>query len=300
MFNQQINGIIRLSLPLIIAYNTYPLIFSTLKGQLFCALMIGVYLCYCHWLIIQNFPKSLLYNPTGEHNELLNNLTKECGVNPDDIILKYAYTNESIALANGNTIVIDPILWHGFENDPEAIKVMDVFEKQIQPHRLPPQKKRITEIRDALNPATQRFLFKHELGHACGNFSYKYLANVFIIGTLAAYSGIYVAMDLIAINGFSATVFGMIIGNFVDILLTYTSNIVFKLPEEKRADRFAAEHSSREDIEAAALFFEQHQEILDTNKEPGNFLAFIPSSIRTGHPDGKKRSAYLKELASKK
>jgi len=300
MFSQQINGIIRLSLPLIFIFNTYPIIFSTLKGQFFCALMMGAYICYCHWTIIQNFPKSLLYSPTGDHKELLDNLIKECEINPENITLRYAYTNESIALANGKTIVVDPVVWHNFGTDSEAIKVTDVFEKQIQPILSPSQKKRIAGIHTALNPAAQRFIFKHELGHVCGNFSQRHLVNVFIIGTLAAYSGITVAMILVPTNGFTGTILGMTTGNFFDILLTYVSNFASKLPEEKRVDRFAAHYSSREDIEAAAKFFEEHQEILDTNKEPGNFLSFIPSAIRTGHPNGKSRAAYLKELAAQK
>lgn len=300
MFNQQINDIIQLSLPIIIIFNVYPTIFSTFKGQFFCALMIGVYLCYSHWQIAENFPKSLLYSPTGQHKELLNHLIKECNVNPDDIILKYAYTNESIALANGSTIVVDPILWHNFDDDQEAIKVKDVFEKQIQPNLSPTQIKRIAEIHAVLNPAAQRFIFKHELGHVCGNFFRKHLVSVFIIGTLAAYSGIAVAMRLVPTNGFFATVFGMLAGKWVDILLTYISNVVLRLPEEKKADQFAVKYSSCEDLEAAILFFEQHQDILNANKEPENFLSCIPSYIRTGHQNGKSRAKYLLKLALQK
>jgi hypothetical protein len=92
----------------------------------------------------------------------------------------------------------------------------------------------------------------------------------------------------------------MFVGNTSDLLLTFISNAVWKLREEKKADQFAAQYSTIEDIEAAALFFEQHQEILDTYRQPRNFISYIPSFIRTGHPNGKSRSKYLLKLVSQK
>ena len=93
---------------------------------------------------------------------------------------------------------------------------------------------------------------------------------------------------------------GMIVGGMSDIVLTYASNIFFKLREEKKADIFAAEQSSAEEIEAAAQFFEQHLKLVDTYKEPNSLFAYLPSSVLTGHPDGTNRASYLRDLGNKK
>jgi hypothetical protein len=204
MFNQQISGIINLSLPLIVAFNANPLLFEAFAWQAFWAGMLGAYVCYRGWKQVKNYPNSLKYEPANEHKEFFTTFINECNMNPGDIVLRYAYTNESVALANGFTVVIDPILWHDFNNDPEAIKVKNIFEQHIQPSLSRIQEKRIAAIQTTLSVAAQRFIFKHELGHVFYKFSYKYLVVIFLIGSVSALSGILAAMTIVSINGFAA------------------------------------------------------------------------------------------------
>lgn len=293
-------GIIRLSFPLIVLFNIYPVVLLNFIGQFLCSLVLGCFIYYQHWNQLKNLTNSLKYTPKEYHKNLFNNLIKECTLEPNDIVLRYAYTNEQIAMAANNTVIIDPIIWHNLNDDQEAIKVKDIFKEHIQPTLTYAQTERIDMIHNILNPAVQRFIFKHELGHVFYNYSNNSLIRNFIVIALATYNGIIASIALLPFNGFIAIIGGMIVASASDISLTYLSNAVWKLYEEKKADRFAIQYSSYEDIQEAAHFFKSHQDILDKYKEPDNLLANLPSFITTGHPDGKSRSEYLLQLAAKK
>ena len=299
MLRQQISGIINLSFPLIIVYAIYPPFLLTLPGQIACATALGFYVWYLSYKGLIQLTKTLQFIPTGDHKDEFEGLIKSCNLETSTIILKYAYTNESIAMAAINTVIIDPITWHGLSDDPQAIKVEEIFKMHIEPNLTVLQKERIASIHELLTLPAQRFLFKHELGHVVHNFSYKKLAIIFSIGSLAAYSGIIAAVYALQIHGLLAILVGMFVGGSVDLFLTYVSNILFKLQEEKAADRFAAKYSSDEEIQAAAYFFEQHQYILDKGKEMNSLLSFVPASIFTGYQTGSDRSACLLQLMSK-
>ena len=298
MFKQQMLGVIRLSLPLIILFNIAPAFCLDSAGQIACSVMLGTYIWYLNWVQLKSLNSSLHFNATGHHKNLFRDLIRECGVNPETILIKYAHCNDSMAMAADNIIIIDPRMWPGLEEEPEAVKAKNVLEAHLP--LSPVQQKRYTEMSNALTPGVQRFIFKHELGHIFYNFSSHKLAVIFGIGTLATYSGLFVAAHIYPYNGLAAALAGMTVGGVNDLLLTLASNIVWKLNEEKKADLFAAQYSSYEDILEAADFFEKHQEIFDANQEPTNFLDRLPSEIKSGHPNGKPRAAYLRELAELK
>ncbi len=300
MFRKQIEGVINLSLPIIILYNVYPPFLLTIPGQIICSVGLGLYLYVIHYQQLQNLQKALLYGPSGNHKEFFTSLIQECQVDPSSVILKYAYVQESIAMTAGKTVIIDPILWHGVSDDPQASKVEEIFTTHIEKNLTDDQKAQLADIRQLLTPESQRFIFKHELGHVMHNFSSKKLCIIFMVGFFATFSGIMAALFALQIHGLLAIIAGMFVGGCMDLFLTYASNVVWKLQEEKAADRFAVEYSSNEDIQAAARFFENHQHVLDRYAEAGNFLAQLPSVVVSGHQHGSVRSAYLLQLMSQK
>jgi len=300
MLQKQIIGILNLSLPLIFIYNVWPLLFVNFYCQILCSLLIGLYIYYCSWNQLNNLEQVLQYHPTGSHKDFFEKLIKECQVDPNTINLRYAFTNESIAMAAGKTIIVDPMVWHGISDDPKAIDVYNIFIQHLQPNLSSIAQKRITETHNFLTLGAQRFIFKHELGHIVRDFSSNKLITLFLVGFFAGLSGIILTVSLLPINGFVAMCMGMLFGGFMDFFVTYLFNFVWKLNEEKAADAFAVKHSSDEDVKEAIIFFKNHQNILDQYPERGNFLANLPSVLKSGHQHGKNRSNYLLQLMLKK
>ena len=300
MFRKQIEGVINLSLPIIILYNIHPIFIMSLPGKLLCSASIGAYLYFIHSTQLQNLQSSLQFSPTDHHKQEFEYLIAQCNVDPNAVIVKYAYIPEGIAMTAGKTVIIDPVIWHGIDDDPQAIKVKEIFTTHFEKNLTPDQTAQIAEFHQILTPESQRFIFKHELGHVVQNFSAKKLFLIFCLGFLATYSGITGAVLTLKIHGFLAIFVGMLVGGCMDLFLTYGSNVAWKLQEEKAADRFAVEHSNAHDVQAAALFFENHQHIIDRYKQSGNFIANLPSVILSGHQHGAARSAYLLKLLAKK
>jgi hypothetical protein len=299
MLFKQIQGVVKLSLPVIVLCSFFPSLPVNLIGKFLCALIVGLYVFFLNWQQMKNLRMTLHYSPTNTYKDHFQNLIKECNIEPDSVVLRYAYTNESIALTSGNMIIIDPVVCNSFDDDPEAKNVQHIFKNYVQGALSQEQQNRIAAIPAILTPGAQRFIFKHELGHVVKDFSNKGLLNAFIMAFVATYIGIVVAMEL-PFAGPMAGLGGMIIGGISDLLLSFSSNFLWRNREEQKADEFAAHHSSYEDIVEAAHFFERHQEIIDIHLESENILSYIPSRIRTGHPHGKIRAAYLLALAQQK
>ncbi len=300
MFNQYIQGIITLSFYLIITYNINPNFLITIPGQLVCSISIGMYLYFLSYKQLQNMQNSLLYSPSEGHKDAFDNLIQQCNVDPKSVIVKYAYIAEGIAMAAGKTIIIDPLLWHGIDDDPQAISVKDIFTLHLEKNLTANQKTQMAEFHQLLTPESQRFIFKHELGHIVQNFATKKLLLIFFLSFLATYIGITATIFALQIHGFVAIFAGILVSGCIDLFLTYGSNVVWKLQEEKAADRFAVQYSSTEDVQAAALFFENHQHVIDRYKQPGNFMTSLPSVILSGHQHGTARSSYLLKLLANK
>ncbi len=294
MFKQQIIGTINLSLPTIILFQVYPNFIFSWFGITVISLATGLYIFFVNWQSSWKMVNSFLYKPTGDYAEKLEKMITECNMRSEAITINYAYAHETISMATFNNMVIDPIVWSIVEYDPEALKVKDIYEKAIEPQLSSLQKTRLQLIKQALTPGAQRFIFKHELAHIYYHYSYKRLILAGFIGACASAIALYAAQEMFNLfNGIAAIITGILMGMTVDLFLTYTSNILFKAQQEKKADLFAARYSTREDIQAAADFFEKHQAIIETNKDPNNKLSFLPSIIATGHPDGKTRARYL-------
>jgi hypothetical protein len=298
VLKQQIIGVMKLSLPLIAIAHVYPDFFYSTLGVITCCFGMGVYIFYCHWRVAKNMVNALQFIPTGDYKIDFEKNIQECGMNPQAVALRYSY-NESIASATFNTIGIDPLLWKSVEQDPEALKAIQVLNQYVVPGLSELQKNKLLATQELLCDKSERFIFKHELGHIFYNYSYRKLIVIGIVATLTACCGITAALLCVGFLGKLAILLGIIVSAITDLVLTYASNIVFKLREEQKADLFAAAYSSPEDIEAAANFFEKHQTILDTYKE-STLLAKLSPEVASGHPHGENRALYLRKLAQQK
>ncbi|MDR3647031.1 MAG: M48 family metalloprotease [Candidatus Babeliales bacterium] len=240
--------------------------------------------------------KALLYSPSQEYEKELEAEIIKCGVNPKSIIIRYGYTYECLATATFNTITLDPIIYSESHKDPQAIITKEIIEKHILPSQPEAVKDRLNMINEIFSPDAQRFVFKHELGHIVYNYSYKKLIWVGIIGFVMTYFGILATLSTVHLNGLLSIFLGIAIASIIDLFLTYFSNLIFKSQEEKKADLFAAKHSSAQEINAAANFFEKFYYIqADANKIAGGLYSKIPSIILSGHYNGKTRAKYLRK-----
>lgn len=239
------------------------------------------------------------FSPTGSHKEILNQQIISCQLNPNDIQLFYAYTNESLALTASNSIIVDPIVCDSIKDDPQAIAVIDIFETHIKPSLSELQKTRIAKSRELLSEKAQSFIFKHELGHVARKYSRNKLIAIFTIGALSTYLGIISALYMLPFNGWLAIVVGAFIGGISDLFLSYLCNATFKVHEETQADIFASTFSSNEEIEAAAEFFEHYEDVTQKYSEPSLIKQLIPITFWAGYLDGKTRATLLRSLVKK-
>jgi len=296
MFKQQIIGVINLAIPVILFYQIYPAFLFAFWGKLLCAFVIGLYLYLVGRKSTLNMIKALQYAPTDEYKKRFEMMITACDMDPNAVSLLYAYTNEAIAITAYNTIIIDPVVWSTVALDPQAVCVNAIFEQFTNPTLSEMQRIRLAKVRDSFFPEVQEFIFKHELGHVYYVFSVKKLLITGLIGVVAAYSGIQAAMCALPMGGILAIVIGMLVGGVSDLVLSYLSNLFFKLQEEKRADSFAAHYSSRHAIEMAASFFEQHQSIMDEYGDK-SFLSQLPFELVAGYQNGKARARRLRLIA---
>jgi len=297
---QNIIAIITLSWPLILFFYCFPALLLNPIGPIIGAIILGIYIWYLNYKQHTAAINGLLYSPSGAHKELFESWIRSCNIDPTTINLKYAYTAQQIAMAMGNLVIIDPTCCSICDEDASNIPVINVFTQMYAPNLNTLQKQRQDSHKELLTPAAQCFIFKHELGHVADNYSYKKLWVIFTIGTVATYIAILVAKLVIPFNGVLAICVGVLVGTIADILLTYASNLLFKVSAEKRADIFAAQYSSIEEITAAAHFFEKDQEIINIHKDPNDLLLKLPLQILSGHPDGTTRKTYLLKLAAEK
>jgi hypothetical protein len=297
---QQITGVIRLSIPVIVLYQLYPALFTTHWGIFICAFMVGIIGYLLNRRATNIMVQALRYGPSNEYREVFKKIISQCGMDPNKVSLVYAYTHERVAMTAYNTIILDPIVWPSIAHDPEATKVISVFEALTAPTLSVTQQQRITEIKQVFSTDAQAFIFKHELAHVRYQFSTKKLFVIGFVCMLAAYVSILTSLDVIYVSGFLAICNGIATGYTADLAFTWLSNLLFQLREEKAADLFAAHHSSRKEIEAAAIFFEQHQKIYDTLKDSNRYLTFLPSALVAGYPKNRTRAKYLRAVAAAK
>lgn len=301
MILQQIIGIISLSLPAIVAYQYIPTHLLNWYGIGFYSFLVGTYVTYIHYCQAQNLKKALLYAPTGHIKEQLELEISRCGMQPDNIFLRYSYLNDNIATSTMNTICIDPMVWKEINADSEVATVNNIIERQVLPNVPTSMKAMRTHIAEALCPAAQRFIFRHELGHTYHAYTPRILFSLYTIGCTMSALGLYAASCIIPLYGAGiALIGGMIIANITDTLLGYVNNALLKVYLEKQADRFAAQFSTKEELESAAQFFEQYEQGAKKYRAATGLAAYLPITALTGHPKMADRVAYLRKAAIEK
>lgn len=292
MLKNQIIGTINLAIPIIFLYNFFPILFTSYLGIFAMACGIGAWVYHLHRKQLNNMITSLQYQPQ-ELAQYFNELIKECNIDPKTLQIRYAFTQESIAMTAKNTIIVDPVVWHELEQDNQAKKVADVYQDHVQKTLAADQKARIEQIKMALSVPVQRFIFKHELGHAFYNYSEKKLIGLALEAGIAAFVGILLALLMLPIiGGFGAIVAGIGISCMIDLALAWVLNY-WKAGHELQADAFAARYSNAEDIAAAAQFYLQHDQIIP-------YKQLLPREFGAGYPSGKKRADRLMTFLDKK
>lgn len=142
IIRQQLIGMINLSLPLIVLYALLPNFVLSFWGILVCSLAIGLYIAYITYRTTRNQANGLQFIPSEKYMQMFHHEIMQCGLQPKDVVLRYAYTDDGIAMTLFNTIAIDPMFWKEITDDPEFLKTRDIIEKHILP-TVPENKKNI-------------------------------------------------------------------------------------------------------------------------------------------------------------
>ena len=296
---QQLIGVINISIPLIALYFLFPQYLMSFWAIMLCSVIVGVYLANVIYRSTRQLAAGLKFIPSDPYLKFFNKEIEHCGLHAEEVFVRYAYADDGIAVTLLNTIAIDPMQWKGNEDDPEFVKAKSVIETHILPGVSENKKTLHTAIKKIISPDAQTFIFRHELGHIFFKYSLNRVIVVGVIGFIATCVGLMstrVAMD--SLGGFKALVLGMLVGTAVDLLLSYLSNIFFKSREEKKADMFAAQMSSKQEIEAAADFFERYEQYAqEYRKSEGGLIAFMPTILLSGHIGGVGRARYLRKAS---
>jgi len=298
---QQIIGVLNLAVPIVIAYYFFPRFVLSMQGIAFFALLIGSYVAFVHYKQAKNLDQILKYTPTEQHLAAFHKKIEQCGLDPSDVQLRYGYNNDNIATTSLNTLIIDPMVWHGVNDDKDVIAITDVIQRQILPHATQQQKDMHESIKTNLTQEAQDFIFRHELGHIDSSTSIKVIAAFFAIGVTATVVGMSTTAMLIgSYGGWVAVIAGMVTGGITDKVLALVSNSLVKAHEEYKADMFAVKHSSAEEIQAAAHFFSQYEAAAKKINNSVFLYSYLPVSATTAHPDAMTRVAYLEKAVQEK
>jgi Zn-dependent protease with chaperone function len=192
------------------------------------------------------------------------------------------------------------MIWTESSEHTSIKKARETINTFIMPSVPQEQKELLTFIKENITPASQNFIFKHELGHTANNYSLKRIALTGTIMAMAVFIGISTAVYLAPLTGtILASLLGTTIGSISDLILSILGNAIFKYKQEKEADRFAACYSTPEEINAAAELFEKHQDFLDSTMSKLDRFYTITKYI-SGNFDGKERATFLRNLAKQK
>lgn len=299
---RQIIGTLNLACPFILLYKFAPDFAFTVPGICFYSLLVGVYLIYVNYNSAKKQLASLLYRPTQNYQEEFNSEIARCGINPQGISIRYAYTGDSIAMTIFNGVILDPFVWKNLE-DPERVKASEIVEKYIIP-TLPQDKKALLAmIQNEVTPDAQKFIFRHELAHAFYNYSHKRILLTGTIGIFVTCLALIFARQIIPVLGGLYTFIScLVLSCILDLILGFLIvNFFFKTKVEYNADIFATKFSTQTEIEAAADYFEKYEETAQIYRNHTNrLLKFIPTTILIGYIDGISRAKYLRKIAKNK
>ena len=293
LLRQQIIGTLNIALFVWVTYLCFGLtVLSNSHWRLLLALCLGAYTAYVQFNSTRTIEYNLIFEPEGPYKTTLDNIIQTCKVDPKTIRVRYGHTQGSLALSMLNTIALDPMAW----NEPDTHTSIDKARDNITTHIFPtlPQTEKdlLSFCKNQMTPACQSFIVKHEVGHIVNHCSIKRVVLTGCIMAAAVFTGITsLWLVLPYAPGIISVCTGILVGACIDYCLSLLSNLFFRYPQEKYADIFAARYSSLEELEAAAIFFEKHQDFLDKTT-PKTMLSFF-----NGTMDGKKRALFLRTLA---
>ena len=290
-------NIINLMLVWILLLVLNPATFANHWAIMLAGLITGAYLFYFHYTNNRAQAQSLAFEPLDVYKKALDERIVACGLQPEDVRVRYAFADDGVAVALFNTIMIDPFVWKHLDLDENAQKAKQVIDIHVMPTLSQEKKILLNRIYETISTPVLEFIFKHELGHVVYNYSIKKIIVMGMIGFMLTVAGLEtVLLCLPYMHSILAAALGILVAGFVDLFLSYSSNVFFKYRHEVNADLFAVKHSSQEEILAAAVFFEEYQKHANDYKKTLNIVQYLPQIIASGHPDGKARAAYLRKL----
>lgn len=300
IFLQSFIGHINFALPIAIVYYYFPDFVLSLSGAVFFGLMIGAYIVWLHYYQNSALVKRLQFMPSGSAAEYFNKQVVAAGLDPRNVILRYGYNDDQIGVTVFNAVIIDQMLWKNID-DPECLKAQEVVKTHIIPTLSESKKRQLAQINEALTEPAQRFIFNHELGHVADNYGYKRLGLTGLSGFFSVFSGLYfVAKFITVLDPMTMLLGAFMVAILVDVTCPYFINYFFKSYKELQADRFAARVSSKQEIEAAADFFEKYETIAQEYRDAIGDFSLIPLVFRIGYVDGHERVRRLRKLAQGK
>lgn len=303
MIIAQLAGVINLVIPIIFAYMLFPALFAYQTTLIVCALLLGAWVYTIHRKKSIALKKSLTFAPSDEYKRAIEELIASCAVDPAIIPIRYAYTDNQLAITLFDMIVVDPLAHAQVEQDPEAQKVLSIYQAAIKPTLSALRHDYMAKIKAIFTPGAQRFVIKHELAHVLQKNSEKKLIVMFATSAIAAYLGLVAGLAYVPFHPLLGLIVGVSIFMLSDIALTHAVvRGLFTYYYECAADKFAAQHSATTDIEQAATFFEQLElltleYLVSEGKDISNML---PPRFSSGHPSGNERATALRAFIKAK
>lgn len=254
---------------------------------------------YCQTIAVA---QQCFYVPSPAFQELFDNEIRACGMDPEKINVRYEYCQGGVALSLNTTILVNPHIWLGVEDDEQAKSASRFLDQYVAANGTRESQELTARTRAIMTPAAQKFIFRHELGHIYHHYFGKKIAVDGIVRALSVMAGYEIAYRVSYHDwgAFAAWVAAVATILCTDRALGFVTNATFQVLEEKLADQFAAKFSTADEIDAAAQFFEDYQKISNDVVKDGGLLWKLPMIFISGHPDGATRGRYLREWAREK
>ena len=239
-----------------------------------------------------------VFAPSKEHKAWFDQELCRMGVDPEKIAIRYIFTGGMLASTYEGIIVIDPLTWNTDDIICKNARTFYVsalhgsgkWNQQIDAF--------FEKIRQVSTPESQRFIFRHEVGHLVAGDVKKRI----IAGSLLAISNCYLSMSFAHYVTDSPVKRNMItIASILSTSLLFNAlyNNIFIALQENNADIFAAQYSTKEEILAAADFFEAHGKALDELQHAQGtwFSSKRFGKLVSGHMRGEERAQFLRKFA---
>lgn len=293
-------GCLNIALPIAVLYYYFPSFVLSLVGIVMLGFVVGASLFWLYYNQNIALTRRLQFSPSGDAAENFNTQIKAAGLNPQKVAVRYGYNDDQIGVTIFNMVVVDQMLWKNI-NDPEFLKAQEVIKMHILPTLSEAKKKQLAQINEALTEPAQKFIFKHELGHVADNYGYKKLLLIGLSGFISVVTALYFAAKFIGVfDSVSVFLSALFLLFFIDTISPYLINYFFKSYKELQADRFAAKYSTKEEINAAADFFEKYEVYAQEYRNVIGDSSFIPLVFRVGYVESHERVKRLRKLAALK